>query len=85
MKLKGEKALNKKNIVRIIATASTLASGIAFSNKEIQATENKTVNTYENVISSKSATNGTMGTVINVTTNLRVRSDAGTNYGVVGY
>lgn len=77
--------MNKKNIVRIIATASTLASGIAFSNKEIQATENKTVNTYENVVSSKSTTNGTMGTVINVTTNLRVRSDAGTNYGIVGY
>ena len=34
MILKGEKALNRKNIVRIIATASTIVGGIAFSNKE---------------------------------------------------
>jgi len=85
MILKGEKALNRKNIVRIIATASTIAGGIAFSNKEIKAAENKVVNTYENSISSTSIANGSTGTVINVTTNLRVRSDAGTNYGVIGY
>lgn len=85
MIFKGEKALSRKNIVRIIAAASTIVGGIAFSNKEIQATENKTVNTNDGSISSTSTANGTSGTIINVTTNLRVRSDAGTSYGVIGY
>lgn len=77
--------MNRKNIIRIIAAASTIVGGITFSNKEVQATENKAVNTYENSISSTSSANTTTGTVINVTTNLRVRSDSGTNYGVIGY
>ena len=77
--------MNKKKIVRIIAAASTLAGGIAFSNKEIQATENKSTNTYRDYTNSNTITGGTNGTVINVTTNLRVRSDAGTSYGVIGY
>jgi probable enterotoxin B len=77
--------LNKKNIVSIIAAASTIAGGIAFSNKEIQATENKATNTYDDYTSSTGIISGTNGTVVNIATNLRVRSDAGANSGIIGY
>lgn len=77
----GEK-MNRKKILQIVLAASTIAGGIALSQEVVMAT---TVSQNSFIEGTVSVPNLQKGQVINITTNLRVRSGANTNSSVVGY
>ena len=77
----GEK-MNRKKILQIVLAASTIAGGIALSQEVVMATTFSQNSFIEGTVSAPSLQKGQ---VINVTTNLRVRSGANTNSSVVGY
>ncbi|MDS0526619.1 SH3 domain-containing protein [Clostridium sp. SHJSY1] len=71
--------MNRKKILKVVVAASAIAGGIGLSSSNVHATEN---NTNKN---NATINNVTKGKITNVSTNLRVRSDAGTNYEIIGY
>ena len=73
--------MNKKKIIRLLVAASTVTGSIVLSNEVVQATP--ITETY--VYSSPETQDVQQGQVVNVTTNLRVRSGASTNSSVIGY
>jgi len=77
----GEK-MNRKKILQIVLAASTIAGGIALSQEVVMATPVMQNSFIQGTVS---APNLQKGQVVNVTTNLRVRSAANTNSSVVGY
>lgn len=77
----GEK-MNRKKILQIVLAASTIAGGITLSQEVVMAA---TVSQNSFIQGTLTAPNLQKGQVVNITTNLRVRSGANTNSSVVGY
>ena len=80
--------MNNKKVLKLLVASSAIAGGIGLSGNVVQATENNNNNTANRNDLSKSATKvsiQTSGKVINVNSNLSVRSDAGENYDTIGY
>ena len=77
----GEK-MNRKKILQIVLAASTIAGGITLSQEVVMAA---TVSQNSFIQGTLTAPNLQRGQVVNITTNLRVRSGANTNSSVVGY
>lgn len=79
--------MNRKKIFKIVVAASAIAGGIGLSSNTAHATENNTNNNKTEELTKSSATlnSASKGKVVNISTNLRVRSDAGTNYETIGY
>ena len=75
--------MNRKKILKMIVTASAIAGSINLANTTVQATEN--TNNTNSIDNARTLSAIQKGKVVNVTTNLRVRADAGTNYKVIGY
>lgn len=77
--------MNKKKILQILFTASIIAGSLGLNSDSVKATkiENNTQVDFEEALST--ARSIQKGKVVNITTNLRVRSGAGTNYSTIGY
>lgn len=78
--------MKKKKILRLVATASVVAGGVSLSGNVANAAPD---NTVHNGIDSQNITNNSRsiqkGQVIDISTNLRVRSDANTTSDIIGY
>jgi probable enterotoxin B len=79
--------MNKNKILKLVVASSAIVGGIGLSSNTVHATENNANNmkTGELTQSSMALKSVTKGKVVNISTNLRVRSDAGTNYDTIGY
>lgn len=70
--------MNKKRILQLIIAASTFAGGIAINGTAVEAKEvTKSINNEPRAIKK--------GEVVNISSSLRVRSNAGTNSSIIGY
>lgn len=77
--------MNKKKITRIIATGATVATGITLISSHASATELTNNYEYEGSSIKVRLNDSYKGEVINIETNLRVRSEANLNSKVIGY
>ncbi|MBD7912961.1 SH3 domain-containing protein [Clostridium cibarium] len=79
--------MKRNKIMKLVVASSAIAGGISLSSNTVHATENNAGNikTGELTKSSMALKSVTKGKVVNISTNLRVRSDAGTNYDTIGY
>lgn len=79
--------MNRRKILKIVVAASAIAGGIGLSSNTAHATENNTNNNQTEELTKSSATlnSASKGKIVNISTNLRVRSDVGTNYEIIGY
>ncbi|MGG7176893.1 SH3 domain-containing protein [Clostridium paraputrificum] len=76
--------MNRKKILQIIIAASTFAGGITLSQTAAQAVP-VTDEGYNQEEAINNARNVQRGQVVNITSNLRVRSEATTSSSVIGY
>ncbi|WP_238883486.1 SH3 domain-containing protein [Clostridium sp. YIM B02551] len=70
--------MDKKKIVQLLMTTAATSTGVIISNHAAYAATNTTSVANIQQFTKK-------GQVINVSTNLRVRSGAGSNYSIIGY
>ena len=78
--------MNKKKILNLLVASSTIAGGIGLSSNVVQATEvDNNANTDGLTQNTTKVDLQTSAKVINVNSNLNVRSDAGINYDTIGY
>ena len=79
--------MNKKKILKYIIAATAVSGSLSLSQKIVQASPIEDANNYNtpDVASVGSRTVTRTGTVVNVTTNLRVRSGASTSNSTIGY
>ena len=78
--------MNKKKILNLLVASSTIAGGIGLSSSVVQATEvDNNANTDGLTQNTTKVDLQTSAKVINVNSNLNVRSDAGINYDTIGY
>jgi len=76
--------MNKKKILQLILTSTTVAGGMSLANASVEAAElnHNIINDKESIITFNDSYEGK---VINVDTNLRVRDDASQESKVIGY
>lgn len=75
--------MNKKRILQLVIAASTIAGGLSLQGITANATE---VNQNQSIaVNAKSERATRKGQVVNVSTSLRVRSEANTSSSVIGY
>lgn len=77
--------MNKMKIAQILVAASAFTGGVTLSQAGVQATELKTDDNAKYVDNIENSRSFQRGQVINAPSNLRVRSDAGTNSSIIGY
>lgn len=77
--------MNKMKIAQMLVAASAFTGVVTLSQAGVQATELKTDDNAKYVDNIENARSFQRGEVINAPSNLRVRSDAGTNSSIIGY
>jgi len=75
-----------RNILKLVVASSTIMGGIGLTANTVQAVEkNNNVNKNELTKDATKVSTQMKGKVVNVSSNLNVRIDAGTNYDTIGY